>query len=75
MTDGPWAGDASSLVDEFRAKRRSPVEELEASLNAIAANAQKTVFLPYEASAAMGAIGGIRELLNIPGAGGTAGAK
>lgn len=41
------------------------------SLTAIAANAQKTVFLPYEASAAMGAIGGIRELLNIPGAGGT----
>ena len=44
------------------------------SLTAIAANAQKTVFLPYEASAAMGAIGGIKELLNIPGAGGT-GAK
>lgn len=41
------------------------------SLTAIAANAQKTVFLPYEASAAMGAIGGIKELLNIPGAGGT----
>ena len=44
------------------------------SLTAIAANAQKTVFLPYEATAAMGAIGGIKELLNIPGAGGT-GAK
>ena len=43
------------------------------SLTAIAANAQKTVFLPYEASAAMGAIGGIKELLNIPGAGGTGG--
>jgi regulator of protease activity HflC (stomatin/prohibitin superfamily) len=41
------------------------------SLTAIAANAQKTVFLPYEASAALGAIGGIKELLNIPGAGGT----
>ncbi len=41
------------------------------SLTAIAANAQKTVFLPYEASAAMSAIGGIKELLNIPGAGGT----
>ena len=40
------------------------------SLTAIAANAQKTVFLPYEASAAMGAIGGIKELLNIPAAGG-----
>jgi Asp-tRNA(Asn)/Glu-tRNA(Gln) amidotransferase A subunit family amidase len=36
MSGTPWLGDASSLVDEFRAKRRSPVEELEASLNAIA---------------------------------------
>ena len=43
------------------------------SLTSIAANAQKTVFLPYEASAAMGAIGGIKELLNIPGAGGASG--
>ncbi len=33
------------------------------SLNQIAANAQKVVFLPFEASAAMGAIGGIKELL------------
>src|SRR6266540_1491944 len=32
------------------------------SLNQIAANAQKVVFLPFEASAAMGAIGGIKEL-------------
>ena len=38
MVDTPWPGDAASLVDEFRAKRRSPVEELEASLNAIAAS-------------------------------------
>jgi len=37
------------------------------SLTAIAANAQKTVFLPYEASAAMSAIGSIKELWNVPG--------
>jgi regulator of protease activity HflC (stomatin/prohibitin superfamily) len=36
------------------------------SLNAIAANAQKTVFLPYDASAAMSSIGAIRELWNSP---------
>jgi aspartyl-tRNA(Asn)/glutamyl-tRNA(Gln) amidotransferase subunit A len=36
MTDAPWSGDASSLVDAFRAGERSPVEELEASLSAIA---------------------------------------
>ena len=32
------------------------------SMIAIAANAQKTVFVPYEASAALGSIGGIKEL-------------
>lgn len=32
------------------------------SMMAIAANAQKTVFVPYEASAALGSIGGIKEL-------------
>jgi Asp-tRNA(Asn)/Glu-tRNA(Gln) amidotransferase A subunit family amidase len=36
--DGPWVGDASSLVDAFRAGERSPVEELEASLAAIEAS-------------------------------------
>jgi Asp-tRNA(Asn)/Glu-tRNA(Gln) amidotransferase A subunit family amidase len=35
MIDGPWQGDACSLVDEFRAKRRSPLEELDATLAAI----------------------------------------
>lgn len=35
MTDSPWLGDACSLVEEFRAGRRSPKEELQASLNAI----------------------------------------
>jgi aspartyl-tRNA(Asn)/glutamyl-tRNA(Gln) amidotransferase subunit A len=34
-TDSPWMGDASSLVDAFRSKDRSPVEELQASLAAI----------------------------------------
>ena len=36
--DGPWTGDASSLVDAFRAGERSPVEELEATLAAIEAS-------------------------------------
>ena len=30
-SDTPWAGDACSLVDAFRAGERSPVEELEAT--------------------------------------------
>jgi regulator of protease activity HflC (stomatin/prohibitin superfamily) len=37
------------------------------SLTAIGANAQKTVFVPYEASAAMSAIGSIKELWSVPG--------
>ncbi len=35
MPDTPWQGDASSLVDAFRAGERSPVEELDATLAAI----------------------------------------
>ena len=35
MGTTPWQGDACSLVDEFRAGRRSPVEELHATLDAI----------------------------------------
>lgn len=35
MTDQPWLGDACSLVDAYRNKERSPVEELEATLAAI----------------------------------------
>jgi aspartyl-tRNA(Asn)/glutamyl-tRNA(Gln) amidotransferase subunit A len=35
-TDAPWAGDACSLVDAFRRGERSPVEELDATLAAIA---------------------------------------
>src|ERR1700730_18465243 len=38
MADGPWLGDACSLVDAFRAGERSPVEELDASLSAIDAS-------------------------------------
>ncbi|MEK7426260.1 MAG: amidase [Actinomycetota bacterium] len=35
MGDVPWQGDACSLVDEFRARRRSPLEELQATYAAI----------------------------------------
>ena len=38
MTDAPWSGDASSLVDAFRAGDRSPVEELDATIAAIGAS-------------------------------------
>lgn len=38
MTDTPWQGDASSLVDAFRAGERSPAEELDATLAAIEAS-------------------------------------
>lgn len=37
-SDAPWAGDACSLVDEFRAGRRSPLEETTATLAAIDAD-------------------------------------
>lgn len=35
MPDRPWQGDACGLVDEYRAGRRSPLEELNATLDAI----------------------------------------
>ncbi len=38
MPNTPWQGDACSLVDEFRAGRRSPLEELHASYAAIDAS-------------------------------------
>ncbi|MFI5045053.1 MAG: amidase, partial [Acidimicrobiales bacterium] len=38
MSDVPWQDDASSLVDAFRRGERSPKEELEATLAAIAAS-------------------------------------
>jgi len=37
-SDAPWAGDACSLVDEFRAGRRSPLEETTTTLAAIDAD-------------------------------------
>ena len=38
MTDTPWLGDASSLVEAFRSGERSPVEELDITLAAIEAS-------------------------------------
>ena len=38
MTDSPWLGDATSLVDAFRRGDRSPAEELELVLAAIEAS-------------------------------------
>ena len=38
MTDSPWTGDACSLVEEFRAGRRSPLEEMQATLAAISSH-------------------------------------
>jgi Asp-tRNA(Asn)/Glu-tRNA(Gln) amidotransferase A subunit family amidase len=35
VTDGPWQGDACSLVDAFRSGERTPVDELDATLSAI----------------------------------------
>ncbi len=39
MGDAPWSGDACSLVEAFRARERSPLEELEATYAAIEASA------------------------------------
>src|SRR5947199_261458 len=36
MSDAPWAADACALIDAYRAGERSPKEELEATLEAIA---------------------------------------
>jgi aspartyl-tRNA(Asn)/glutamyl-tRNA(Gln) amidotransferase subunit A len=38
MTDKPWLGDTVSLVEAFRRGERSPLEELEATLAAIASS-------------------------------------
>ncbi|MEN9286389.1 MAG: hypothetical protein RIS39_381, partial [Actinomycetota bacterium] len=49
MVDRPWQGDATSLVDAFRRKERSPVEELEATYAAIeASNLNAFCFLDRE---------------------------
>lgn len=43
MGDTPWLGDACSLVDEYRAGRRSPVEEMQATLAAVRASGLNAV--------------------------------
>ena len=49
MTDQPWQGDACSLVEEFRAGRRSPLEELRATYAAIEGSSLNAFcYLPRE---------------------------
>ncbi|MEY2445971.1 MAG: aspartyl-tRNA(Asn)/glutamyl-tRNA(Gln) amidotransferase subunit, partial [Ilumatobacteraceae bacterium] len=49
MAETPWQGDACSLVDEFRAGRRSPREELTATYAAIDASTLNAFcYLPRE---------------------------
>ena len=43
MTDTPWQGDACSLVEEFRSGRRSPMEEMQATLAAVSASSLNAV--------------------------------
>lgn len=43
MADTPWLGDACSLVEEFRSGRRSPREEMQATLDAVAASSLNAV--------------------------------
>lgn len=43
MSDIPWQGDACSLVEEFRAGRRSPLEEMQATLAAVSASSLNCV--------------------------------
>lgn len=49
--DGPWLGDACSLMDAFRSGQRSPIEELEATLAAIEVS-RLNAFCHLEADAA-----------------------
>ena len=49
MSDTPWQGDACSLVEEFRAGRRTPLEELQATYAAIEASSLNAFcYLPRE---------------------------
>jgi aspartyl-tRNA(Asn)/glutamyl-tRNA(Gln) amidotransferase subunit A len=49
MGETPWQGDACSLVEEFRHGRRSPLEELHATLAAIDASSLNAFcFVPRE---------------------------
>jgi aspartyl-tRNA(Asn)/glutamyl-tRNA(Gln) amidotransferase subunit A len=43
MGDTPWQGDACSLVEEFRAGRRSPAEELQAVYDAVDASSLNAI--------------------------------
>jgi aspartyl-tRNA(Asn)/glutamyl-tRNA(Gln) amidotransferase subunit A len=43
MGNTPWQGDACSLVEEFRSGRRSPQEEMQATLDAVAASSLNAV--------------------------------
>lgn len=54
MADTPWQGDACSLVEEFRSGRRSPKEELAATLAAIGGSTLNafSYLAPDEAEAA-----------------------
>ena len=62
MGDAPWQGDACSLVEEFRAGRRSPLEELEATYAAIDASALNAFcHLPREDARAAAAAADVRK--------------
>lgn len=51
MDEHPWLGDACSLMEELRAGQRSPAQELEASLQAIA-DSRLNAFCHLETEAA-----------------------
>jgi regulator of protease activity HflC (stomatin/prohibitin superfamily) len=62
---------AIQLITQALGKTENPAQYLIAqryleSLVQIAANADKTVFLPFEATGVMGALGGLRELVKVP---------
>ncbi|HEX3088902.1 MAG TPA: amidase [Ilumatobacteraceae bacterium] len=79
MVDSPWQGDACSLVEEFRSRRRSPSEELAATYAAIdASNLNAFCYLPRdqaERAAAAADVGkpfggvpiGVKELDHVTG--------
>ncbi|MBM3637840.1 MAG: amidase [Actinobacteria bacterium] len=49
MADTPWAGDACSLVEEFRAGRRTPIDEMKATLAAVEKSSLNAVsFIDYD---------------------------
>ena len=49
MADAPWAGDACSLVEEFRAGRRTPIDEMKATLAAVERSELNAIsFIDYD---------------------------